>query len=238
VDSSFGSGGVAAIGSTATAIALTSTGKILVASGFNSLVPTSSGVIMRFNSNGSLDTGFGINGQAAAGAGPASAILDLSSGKFLGAGSTLSSIATPPNVNNSGISMVRYNAFGTIDSSFGTHGGVVTPFAGNTNAVAFALAVQSNGDIVAAGQTANLVASCPCDGASSFALARYTASGQIDTTFGSNGTVTTAFNNNTAFVSALLIQSDGKIVAVGNDEVFNAGGSFSNCFALARYLAQ
>jgi len=43
--------------------------------------------------------------------------------------------------------------------------------------------------------------------------------------------VTTAFGNNTAFVSALAIQSDGKIVAVGNSGT-------SNGFTLARYLGQ
>ena len=69
-------------------------------------------------------------------------------------------------------------------------------------------------------------------------LARYTSSGRLDTTFGTNGTVTTAFGSNTAFVSALLIQSDGKIVAAGNDETIDSFGNISDSLALARYLAQ
>ena len=73
----------------------------------------------------------------------------------------------------------------------------------------------------------------PVSGPSSFALARYTANGRLDTTFGTSGLVTTAFGNNSAFVSALAIQADGKILAVGN-----GGGDTDDGFTLARYLAQ
>jgi len=234
VDASFGKGGVAPLASTATAITLLSSRKILIASSFNNLVPAASGTIARYNSNGSLDKSFALNGQIAT-VGPASAITLLSDGKFIVAGSFTTSVGTPPAPNHFGLALIRYNSNGSVDTTFGTHGGVVTPFAGNTNAVAFALAIQSNGDIVAAGQAGSQAP----DGPSSFALARYTSSGQLDTTFGSNGTVTTAFDSNTAFVSALAIQSDGKIVAVGNDEVITDNGQIiADSFALARYLAQ
>lgn len=233
VDSSFGVGGVVPLLSSATAITLLSTGKILIASSFNTLTPAASGTIARYNSNGTLDTGFARNGQTAT-AGPASAIALLSTGQFIVAGSFPTSVGTPPSPNSYGVALTRYNGNGSVDATFGSHGGVVTPFSGNTDAVAFALAVQSNGDIVAAGQTGSQAP----DGPSSFALARFTANGQLDTSFGRNGTVTTAFGSNTAFVSALLIQSDGKIVAVGNDEVISSGGSITDSFALARYLSQ
>lgn len=51
MDSSFGKAGVAVLASSASAIALLSTGKLLIMSAFNSLVPssTSSGAIMRYN---------------------------------------------------------------------------------------------------------------------------------------------------------------------------------------------
>jgi uncharacterized delta-60 repeat protein len=233
VDSSFGTGGVAPLVANATAIRLLSTGKILIASSFNSLVPAASGTIARYNSNGSLDTGFALNGQIST-VGPASAIQPLSDGKFIVAGSFATSIGTPPAPNHYGLALTRYHSNGTVDTTFGTGGGVVTPFAGTTNAVAFALTVQSNGEIVVAGQAGDQ----PPDGPSSFALARYTANGQPDITFGTNGTVTTAFDSHTAFVSALAIQSDGKIVAVGNDEVISGNGSVADSFALARYLSQ
>jgi uncharacterized delta-60 repeat protein len=231
VDSTFGTGGVAPLVSNATSITLLSTGKILIASSFNSLIPAPSGTIARYKANGSLDTGFALHGQIST-VGPASAIEPLSDGKFIVAGSFATSIGTPPAPNDYGVALTRYNGNGTIDTTFGSHGGVVTAFTGETDAVGFALAIQSNGAIVVAGQAGSQAP----DGPSSFALARYTANGQLDTSFGTNGTVTTAFDNHTAFVSALAIQSDGKIVAVGNDEVIN--GSVADSFALARYLSQ
>lgn len=234
VDTSFGTGGVVPLVSIANVMTLLPNGKILSASSFNNLVPAPSGTIARYNSNGSLDITFALNGQIST-VGPASAIALLSGGKFIVAGSFPTSIGTPPSPNSYGLALTRYNSNGVVDTTFGTQGGVVTAFAGNTNAVAFALAVQSNGDIVAAGQTGSQAP----DGPSSFALARYTASGQLDTSFGTSGTVKTAFDNNTAFVSALAIQSDGKIVAVGNDEAISDEGQvIMDTFALPRYLAQ
>jgi uncharacterized delta-60 repeat protein len=233
VDSSFGTGGVAPLVADATAIRLLSTGKILIASSFNSLVPVASGTIARYTSGGSLDKGFGLNGQIST-VGPASAIQPLSNGNFIVAGSFATSIGTPPAPNHYGLALTRYHSNGTVDTTFGTDGGVVTPLVGTTNTVAFALNIQSNGEIVVAGQSGNQ----PPDGPSNFVLARYTANGQLDITFGSNGTVTTAFGSHTAFVSVLAIQSDGKIVAVGNDEVISGNGSVADSFALARYLSQ
>ena len=62
-------------------------------------------------------------------------------------------------------------------------------------------------------------------------LARYLGTGQLDTTFGSGGLVTTSFGNSAvASISALALQGDGKIVAVGT----NSGTSF----VAARYLSQ
>jgi len=232
IDSNFGTGGVAPLVANATAMRLLSSGKILIASSFNSLIPVASGTIARYNSNGSLDTGFALNGQIST-VGPASAIQLVSNGKFIVAGSFATSIGAPPAPDHYGLALTRYHSNGTVDTTFGTNGGVVTPLAGSSNAVAFAVAVQSNGEIVVAGQAGNQ----PPDGPSSFALARYTANGQLDITFGTNGTVTTAFSD-TAFVSALAIQSDGKIVAVGNDEVIDGGGNIADSFALARYLSQ
>jgi uncharacterized delta-60 repeat protein len=127
------------------------------------------------------------------------------------------------------VALTRYNSNGTVDVTFGAHDGAATPFAGNTDAVAFALAIQSNVNIVAAGQAGSQAP----DGPSRFALARYTATGQLDTSFGADDIVTTAFDNHTALVSVLLIQSDGKIVAVGNHEVIGGEGSTADSFALA-----
>ncbi len=41
-----------------------------------------------------------------------------------------------------------------------------------------------------------------------------------------------------SFISGLVLQSDGKIVAAGNTGTAVARGSYLNNFAVARYLAQ
>jgi len=74
-------------------------------------------------------------------------------------------------------------------------------------------------------------------GSSSFGLTRYTPTGQLDTSFGSNGIVTTTLSSNLSFINVVLLQSDGKIVAVGNTGTAGES-SFSASFVAARYLAQ
>jgi uncharacterized delta-60 repeat protein len=232
-DSSFGTNGSAGVVTGAQALRLLSSGQFLAASStFQGVVGESiSGAVTRYNSNGSLDTTFGVDGQTPS-LGLPEAIAPVSDGKIVGAG-TLASGASSSNLFAStpqGFALVRYTSDGTIDTTFGTRGSAVTPFPGNSYSVAYSEAVQSNGDIVAAGVTA---VNNPAFGQepASFALARYTSTGQLDTTFGTDGLVTTAFDNNEAFVSALAIQSNGDIVAVGSSGT-------SNGFTLARYLGQ
>jgi uncharacterized delta-60 repeat protein len=234
LDSTFGAGGAAGLVSGAGTLALLTSGKILVSSSF----AFSTGGATRYSSSGRLDTLFGVDGQTPS-LGQAAAIMALSNGKFVEVG-TLAS-GTPPlrGAPPQGFLLVRYDTNGTIDTAFGTRGAVVTTFPGNGYSAAAAVAVQSNGDIVAAGvtQATNPVLG---RGPSAFALARYTANGQLDASFGTGGLVTTAFGMNggdSAAVSALAIQSDGKIVAVGSDVPATFGGP-NNGFVLARYLAQ
>lgn len=75
-----------------------------------------------------------------------------------------------------------------------------------------------------------------------FALARYTATGQLDTTFGTNGTVVTTFGGGiqepSISANGLAIQSDSKIVAVGGYSVFVPFHGTDTAFKLVRYLGQ
>jgi len=261
LDTSFGSGGsgIAALNFTiATAIAVQSDGKILVTTGTGA--PTElfaspgfpgpqAGSIARYNTNGSLDTTFGVSGRASCVA-SAAAIGIQSNGKIVVAGtipSVLQTLLESDGItvadNQTGFGLVRYNSNGSVDTTFnpgggiGSGGGVITGFGNNfPQGSAFALAIQSNGEIVVAGQAGN-----GTNGgytSSSFVLARYTTTGQLDTNFGSNGIVMTPIGQgHISFVSALVLQSDGKIVAAGNYAP-PAGGDYTNNFAVARYLAQ
>jgi uncharacterized delta-60 repeat protein len=113
--------------------------------------------------------------------------------------------------------LARYNPDGSLDTSFGRDGLVTTDFAGNLSEV-FAIALQPDGKIVAAGKIVDRPG---------FALARYNPDGSLDTSFGRDGLVTTGFGACFEEALAVVLQPDGKIVAAG-------GG---NCdFAVARYL--
>lgn len=248
VDKSFGSGGMTLLpGPQAVAIALQKDGKILTASpGFldgqlylpeSALASPQPSLLTRLKADGRIDASFGVGGQVACLA-DSPAIAVQSDGKILAAGSVVARALPFPPGNNSGFGVLRYNSDGSIDSSFGKHGGSVTSFTpALPEAAAFTLAVQTNGDIVVAGLAGQPVGNPnQPEGPSSFALARFTPRGQLDTTFGSGGKVFTTFGNNTAWISALGIQTDGKVVAAGNNS--SKPQQALNDFAVARYLAQ
>ena len=231
LDTTFGAGGLAVLlAQLPSGIALQSDGKILIASGGFSPPaavqnpPPGAGSLARYNSNGSLDRTFGISGQAASVALPY-AVAVQTDGRILVAGGIVSGLIVTGNA--SGFGVVRFNTNGSIDTTFATHGGATTGFGSFTLAGAFTAAIQSNGDIVAAGEAGTINAN---QLRLSFALARYNTGGQLDTTFGTGGRVTTSFGSNGgALITSMALQTDGKIVV--------AGDANSN-FAVARYLAQ
>src|SRR5437660_960419 len=94
---------------------------------------------------------------------------------------------------------------GSLDATFGTGGKVTTSFSGSADMNA--LVVQPDGKLVAAGWDASQ---------SAFGLARYNTNGSLDSTFGTGGTVSTPIGIDTYGASALVLQSDGKLVAAGD----------------------
>jgi uncharacterized delta-60 repeat protein len=161
---------------------------------------------------GDLDPSFGSSGKVTTSfpystTSEALAIVLQPDGKSVVAGYML-------NVPNKDFALTRYNSDGSLDTSFGTEGRVVTDFAGN-NDIAYALALQADGKIVAAGMVD--------EGGRKFGLARYNSDGTLDSSFGTGGKVTT-YGVSEAY--AVAIASDGKIVAAG---------VHSEDFALTRY---
>jgi len=142
-------------------------------------------------------------------------------GKILAAGYAFSF------ASNYDFALVRYLPDGSLDAGFGMNGKVATDFHGSSD-VAFAIALQPDGKIIAAGYALRL------DGpAFDFALARYNADGSLDASFGVGGKVTTDFDRGWDQAHALLLQPDGKIVVAGEAAI---GGAATD-FALARYNA-
>src|SRR6185503_9515143 len=94
-------------------------------------------------------------------------------------------IAFSNNSDSQEFAMVRYNADGSPDLSFGSGGKVLTDFFGESDQ-AIAVALLANGKILLGGSAED-----PVIGQRDFALARYNADGSIDPSFGSGGKVTT-----------------------------------------------
>jgi uncharacterized delta-60 repeat protein len=238
LDKSFGSGGIVTtaiggLGSAAYAVALQPDGNIVVVGTSGNLQPCgpngvtlefSNFALARYTASGSLDASFGSGGTvttvipctttvAYAGALQAD-------GKILAAG-TLNNGSTP-----SLFALARYSPDGNLDASFGSGGMVTTPIGDLTNE-AHGIALQPDGQIVLAGFSSTEFTD------PHFALARYTADGGLDATFGSGGTVTTAIGPFFSEALGIALQPDGKIVAAG----FADNVSFVREFALARYAA-
>src|SRR5439155_10554078 len=124
--------------------------------------------------------------------------------------------------------LAGFRRSGVLDTTFGTGGTVTTSF-GSRSDFLYAVAIQSDGKIVAAGFAEQA--------AVSFALARYRASGALDGRFGTRGKVTTAIGS-VAVATAVAIQSDGKIVAAGYAApAGDAAAPTNDDFAVARYEA-
>jgi uncharacterized delta-60 repeat protein len=117
-----------------------------------------------------------------------------------------------------------FAAPGDLDLTFNGIG-IVTTTVTNTNDAANAVAVQTDGKIIAAGYGAN---------GTEFVLARYTASGALDTTFDTDGIVRYVYpNSNGMAINAMALQPDGKILVAG---YIIPPGSSNRRFSLARYL--
>jgi uncharacterized delta-60 repeat protein len=177
--------------------------------------------ITRHLRDGTLDEGFGNGGTVVTaiapddGADEARAVLIQPDGKIVIGGYS----------DASGTDMdflvARYNADGTLDTSFGDAGKKVTNIGDGTDMV-FTLALQPDGKIVAGGSAAFSQST-----GQDFALIRYNTNGSLDAGFGVGGKVTTAINTfgSNELIYAITLQPVGgetRIVAVGGEGTFIA----------------
>ena len=185
--------------------------------------------LARYTANGKPDPSFGTNGKVTTDipglAADLSAVLVQPDGKILVAGG-----AFPLFTFLGDFKLARYNADGSLDASFGSGGIVTTSFPGQ-GSYASALALQADGKIIAAG-TDYLAFSSDDSSNTDFALARYNPDGTPDTSFGQGGQVTTDFDGFNDDALSVLIQPDGRIVAVGSAK---SPLDYYD-FAVARYL--
>ena len=209
LDTSFSSDGKASLSvssasETPTAMAIQPDGGIVVA-GYVTSGGTDQMVVARFRGDGGIDTSFGAGGFTIlelAGSNRATCVALQPDGRILLGGGT--SVGYD-------MALVRLNADGTMDGTFG-NAGLTTVSFGSYVDFAYAVALQADGRILLGGYTS---ATSLSPQSQSFAVARIQPDGTLDPTFGSGGLATAKTGSAAESVRALAVRADSSIVAVG-----------------------
>lgn len=124
--------------------------------------------------------------------------------------------------------VIRLDANGVRDTTFAGGAGL----ASITRAQCHALVVDAEGGIVVAGE--RIATTTPNEAF----LARFTADGLLDTTFGSDGfaVLRAVHDDESGYLGALALGADGTLVAGGSYEAYGAG--LGADFSLARFTAR
>ena len=207
LDTSFGTNGIAAtdVGGArdqAHDAALTSDGGIVAVGETDAPgIQKQDFALVRYTPDGTPNTSFGQGGIVTtdfSGHGDvANAVAVQGDGKIVVAG-----YAVPPSGIHSDFALARYNPDGSLDTSFGIGGRVRTDFGALSDDDVLALAIQSDGKIVAVGSVGEHMG-----------LARYTPSGQLDPTFGTSGVVTVS---NLPLANGVALTPSGGILVAGS----------------------
>jgi uncharacterized delta-60 repeat protein len=239
-DSSFGNGGIVGFVpdgiQSVNEVLVQPDGKILV-SGYLSTGAAGNSALWRFNPDGTLDAAFGNGGLVTPATTDATlnhiarSLLLQTDGKILIVGG-----------NGSSFIILRYHPNGTLDTTFGIGGKALTQI--QDGSAAFDAAFQPDGKIVLAGYSNDTANST-----SNIALARYTANGALDPSFGTGGVSFTGSAGNGLYVAtqALVIQPNGKIIVCGYRSLpqfrtaamvarFNQSGTLDTSFGVGGYV--
>jgi uncharacterized delta-60 repeat protein len=213
LDPGFGSGGIVNILNIVhgRSIAVQSDGKVVVVgtSNLSGKGNKTRLTVARFNANGTIDPSFGTSGRT---------VID-----FSGVDTQGRTVLIDPDgsivvggrsgdLTSGNIALARLHSNGLLDSSFSLDGRVTFDF-GGSNDNPFGLARQSDGKILVGGDSA-------LSGYSTFSLVRFDSAGNLDTTFGSGGIVTTdVFGLGDSYGRTVLIQPNAgngeKVVMTG-----------------------
>lgn len=169
---------------------------------------------------GTLDPSFGTGGKVVTQIGSAN---EVAFGVAIQRNGKIVAVGNSNNGTNDDFAVVRYNADGTLDNTFGTGGKVTTPVQAGAD-VAQAVLIQPDGKILVGGQSVSTTTTYD------WAIVRYDTNGVLDNTFGTGGKVITPISSTQDYMYAMLLQPSGKIVGVG----YGNDGT-RNSFALARY---
>jgi uncharacterized delta-60 repeat protein len=185
-------------------MAMDGSGRIVLAGQSDGVTPT----LVRYTPNGALDTSFGTGGVLMTNISAINSGVNVvlqPDGKIV-----LACTPIDPATNSHEFMAARFNANGTVDSTFGS-GGVVTTHLGGDDGIG-GMTIQGDGKIVLVGHET--------DGnynVSTLYLVRYNTDGTLDNTFGSSGVV--SLTNAPGIVPTprgVAVQSDGQIVFGGD----------------------
>lgn len=194
-------------------------GKIVITDGEIKYKNGSPTAAMRFNSDGSIDSSFATNGRFFIPLSFGYSSIQMTSlclqpdGKIIVAGSV-----NVTSSSNEDLYLIRLNANGEFDSSFGTNGSVITGLGGQERITSIAL--QSDGKIVICGDWLGFD--------NNIFTARYQTNGTLDSSFGTNGMIWSGWNNwGFTYPSAndIAVMPDGRIVVGGYGSIDALGGA-------------
>lgn len=203
------------------AVAIQPDGKIVVAgttNGDNDL----DFVIVQYNTDGTLDLGFGEDGKRTTDFG---STIDVAFALLIQPDGNIVVVGTSWGVNaeNPVFALARYLPDGAPDNSFSDDGKQTTDFIDGFEQ-AYSVALAPDGKIVLAGS----ISIVGING--DFAIARYNTDGTLDISFSDDGLLTTDFNSNDDLAAGVKIDAEGKIIVAGTSY-----SSTNSTFAIARY---
>jgi uncharacterized delta-60 repeat protein len=206
LDNSFGYGGKVAIilsgsNSGASSVAIQSDGKIVMA-GYSTIGGINHLCVMRLTTDGILDNSFNGGGISFVSNGGSGYVTIQSDGKIL-----IGCTYVDPVTYKYNFGLFRFNANGILDNTFGSGGQVITDVGGADQVSG--IAINSNGKIIVVGTRDNLY----------LVTVQYNSNGSLDGSFGAGGkSFVTVANGQKCSANSMALQSDGKILIVGDYE--------------------
>lgn len=225
IDSSFGINGITSVvfdtilyNDLANVVAIQNDQKILVG-GYTYQKDTYYLALVRLRENGELDSSFGSDGKV---------VTDFEKG-FIGRINAIIEQHDEKIIVSAGdgYDFVRYHSDGSVDSIFGIDGKVKV--AGRSSPAQQSMVIQEDGKFLVCGTY------FPPLGFYQFQIMRFSNNGIVDSLFGTNGSLKTEFNVNTA-ASCIILQPNGNFV-VGGLASYYYQGNFANDLALVRYIS-
>lgn len=233
LDNSFDNDGIASVTGTfygSAKAAIQPNGKIVIAvslSDINNVIGSLS--LIRFNTNGSLDSGFDSTIAAFGDTSFTNAIFFQPDGKIIVAGRSTS---LSGGYDFFQFVTARFNSDGSLDTTYGTDG-MTTTYLGSyfePYAIIQSVVLQPDGKFLVALSKAEQNPASPTPNSYDFVIYRFNANGGYDSDFGAEGKITTSFYNKYDEAFSMVLQPDNKIVVAGTTDT-----GINRDFAIARY---